>query len=411
MPSRTMRAGRALRVAAAAGLVAGTLAIGVGPVGAATPARAPLTITADQPPNVTPKGHLWAFNDFFPRSLTVHKGQTIQVALDGFHTATFLPRGVSAAADLRANGIAAADADDPGHNPGGQTHSMIRVPALLPTSQTCGSRAAPCVFTGAAVVSSGAPLGPAAGPFVVTINAPVGVYVLHCRIHPGMTASIRVAPASARATSVSALKAAVAAQIAADIKDAFRAEKQGSVVSKSTMSNGHTHWVVNVGASSVGSHVAILEFLPRKLSVQKGDVVTWRSTSANEPHTVTFPVDVHTDQVPLCEDASTGTDTPAAPTVIPPTGPFDFACGTAPNTRPADEIEFAPGNGVRTLVDTTTGSDSGLLASSAERAALGLPSSAALGSWSITVSATAPAGTYTFVCQIHTGMKGRLIVH
>jgi plastocyanin len=410
MPRRTLRAGHLLRLIAGTGLVAGTLIIGVSPVGAVTPAS-PLTITADQLPSVAPKGHLWAFNDYFPRSLTVHKGQTIQVALLGFHTATFLPRGMGAAADLRANGIVATDPDDTTPNPGGQTHTQIRVPALLPTSQTCGTVAAPCSFTGTTVLSSGAPLGTGpVPPFVVTINAPVGVYILHCRIHPGMSAAIRVAPASAPVTTLATLNKVVKAQLAQDLKDAKLAEKHGSVISKSTMSNGHTHWVVSAGASSPARHVSILEFLPGTLNVRPGDVVTWRSPAANEPHTVTFPKDLHADQVPMCEDATTGTDTPAPPTVIPPTGPFDFGCGTPP-VSPPNEIEFAPGNGVRILVDTTTGSDSGLMASSVERAAFGLPSSAALTSWTITVSASAPAGTYTFVCQIHDGMKGTLVVH
>jgi plastocyanin len=410
MPSRTLRAGHVLRLIAATGLVAGTLAIGVSPVGAVTPGS-PLTITADQPPTVAPKGHLWAFNDYFPRSLTVHKGQTIQVNFNSFHTATFLPRGMGAAADLRANGLLANDADDTTRNPGGQTHSQFRLAAIMPTNPGCGTPASPCSFTGTAVLSSGASLAPGPVPaFFVTINAPVGVYILHCRIHPGMSAAIRVAPASVPATSKATLKRVVKSQLAQDVKDAMLAEKQGSKVSKSTMSNGHTHWTVNAGASSPARHVALLEFLPGSLKVRPGDVVTWRSPSSNEPHTVTFPVDMHADLVPMCEDATTGTDTPAIPTVPQPTGPGDFGCGIPPTAGPSLEIEGAPGNGVRVLTDATTRSDSGLVASSVEKAAFGLPSSAALSSWTITVSASAPAGTYTFVCQIHDGMKGRLVV-
>ena len=404
MPSPTMRAGHLLRLVAATGLVAGSLVIGVSPVGAAAPPK--MTIVADQPAAV-PSGHTWAFNDFFPRSLTVHRGQTIQFVIQGFHTATLLPKGLSAATDLRTSGIAAADPDDTTLNPGGQTHSQIMIPALLPTSRTCGTATKPCSFTGASVVSSGAPLGPSTGPFVVTINAPVGTYTLHCRVHPGMTATIRVAPASGSVTTPGALVSSVRHQVAADISDAFAAEAAGNVVTSSTLPDGHTLWMATAGTSSAGNHVAILEFLPKMLSVAPGDLVLWFSRAANEPHTVTFPGELHTDQVALCEDASTGTDKPATPTVIPPTGPFDFACGT----HPADEIEFAPGNGVRTIADTTTVSDSGLIASAAATAALGLPATAALTTWTIGVSSSAPSGTYTFVCQIHNGMQGTLIVH
>ena len=56
-----------------------------------------MTIFADQPAAV-PAGHTWGFNDFFPRSLT-STGQTIQFAIEGFHTATLLPKGMSVAAD------------------------------------------------------------------------------------------------------------------------------------------------------------------------------------------------------------------------------------------------------------------------------------------------------------------------
>jgi plastocyanin len=165
--------------------------------------------------------------------------------------------------------------------------------------------------------------------------------------------------------------------------------------------------MVNVGASSAGHHVAIQEFLPGTLTVSPGDLVLWNSPATNEVHTVTFPADLHTDQVALCDDPTTGTDSPATALHTPPQGPLDFACGT----HPADEIEFAPGNGVRTLIDPTTVSDSGLLGSWSAKAAWGVPQTAALANWTIGVSATAPAGTYTFVCQIHAGMTGTLVVH
>ena len=408
MSSRFVRAGHVLRLTAATGLVAGSLVIGVSPVGAAAP---PLTITADQPAAV-PAGHNWGFNDFFPRSLTVHKGQTIQFAIEGFHTATLLPKGMSSAADELANGIAVADANDTTPNPGGQTASQIRVPAILPTSMTCGTSAHPCSFNGASVVSSGVFLGTGAPPpFVVTINAPVGSYAFHCRVHPGMTATLRVVPGSVKSTTPGQLVSSVKHQIAADIKDAYAAEKQAMAVTTTTLPDGHTLWMVNAGTSSAGHHVAILEFLPGTLNVAPGDLVMWTSLATNEPHTVTFPKDLFTDMVANCEDATTGTDSPATPLHTPPQGPLDFTCGTGAATHPADEIEFAPGNGVRTLADTTTVSDSGLLASWSERAALGLPSTAAFPNWTIGVSTSAPAGTYTFVCQIHAGMTGTLVVH
>ena len=51
----------------------------------AVASSAPIIITADAPGSV-PAGHDWAFNDFFPRNLSVHQGQTIELAIAGFHT-------------------------------------------------------------------------------------------------------------------------------------------------------------------------------------------------------------------------------------------------------------------------------------------------------------------------------------
>src|SRR5688500_19832878 len=43
----------------------------------------------------SPDGEVWAFNDFFPRSLTVARGSTIRFDIQGFHTGTILPASVS----------------------------------------------------------------------------------------------------------------------------------------------------------------------------------------------------------------------------------------------------------------------------------------------------------------------------
>ena len=168
----------------------------------------PIVITADMPAAV-PAGHMWAFNDFFPRSLSVTQGQTIGFAIQGFHTATLLPAGVSAGMDLRHNGIATAD-DDIAPNVNGTSHVALNFPAVMPTSFTCGTGANPCSFDGSAVVSSGAPLGgPPAGPFMVKVNAAPGTYAFLCRIHPGMTGHLTVVPASGHATSAGQVAASV----------------------------------------------------------------------------------------------------------------------------------------------------------------------------------------------------------
>ncbi|MGZ6269659.1 MAG: cupredoxin domain-containing protein, partial [Candidatus Limnocylindrales bacterium] len=330
----------------------------------------------------------------------------IQFAIMGFHTATLLPAGMTAAQDMKANGIAKADTDDTTRNPGGQTHTMLNILGALPIPMGCGfAPAGPCTFDGTSVVSD-SPLGPPA-PFAVTITAAPGVYTFHCRIHPGMTGALTVVPASWSSTSQEDLTERVQAQIKADVRGGFAAEEANEHATVTRNEDGTRTWWLQAGVSGADGHTAVLEFLPRAIKIHKGDQVAWKSLMPNEPHTVTFPTDLFTDQVPMCETGSG--DALATPNHQPPQGPTDFSC-TGP-VRPADEIEFAPGNGVHNVTSPATISDSGLLASDREETAFGLPHTAARWWWSVSFGA-ATKGTYTYVCQIHgAAMSGAITVN
>jgi len=369
-------------------------------------ADGPIVIAADMP-SAVPAGHLWGFNDFFPRSLNVTQGQTIGFAIQGFHTATLLPAGVSAWSDLRQNGIATAD-EDLAPNPNGTSHVAIDFPAVLPTSFACGGNANPCAFDGTSVVSSGAPLsGPPAGPFMVTVNAAPGSYSFLCRIHPGMTGRINVVASADHATTPARAAAKSAKQVREDVKAGFRAEWRGSHDAKWKHRDGTTTWFVSPGAQSPDRRVAVLEFLPRNVNIKTGDTVVWRMSESNEPHTVTFPNDLGTDQLALCEAAGGAPDGQAFPVVLPPAGPQDFGC--APATGPV-EFEFGGGNGVNAVTGPATVADSGFMGSRGLARSFGLPKSAVLTSWKVSFAGAAP-GTYTYVCQIHDGMEATITVH
>ena len=144
--------------------------------------------------------------------------------------------------------------------------------------------------------------------------------------------------------------------------------------------------------------------LPRKITIKKGDTVVWRPLDRNEPHTVTFPKNLGTLRVPLCEGPG-GKDTPAIPIVNPPMSPFDFAC----NGGPVDEFEFSGGNGVTAITSPTTVSDSGIVAYRTEAAGFDVPAMSFRSSWWVKF-AGAKAGTYTYVCMIHDGMDGTIVV-
>jgi plastocyanin len=85
--------------------------------------------------------------------------------------------------------------------------------------------------------------------------------------------------------------------------------------------------------------------------------------------------------------------------------PFDFGC----NGRSADEFEFTGGNGVTAITSPKTASDSGIVAYRTLAAAFDLPATAFRSSWRVRFTG-ATAGTYTYVCAIHDGMNGSIVV-
>ncbi len=364
-------------------------------------------VTADAPEAV-PAGHVWSFDDFFPRTLKVAQGSTISFAIEGFHTATLLPLGTSVAQDLAAYGVAAPDKDDTGLNPNGTTKS-IELPQnilgnVLPNA-TCGTAADPCPFDGSQVLSIGAPAGPPGPSPLVQVTAAPGTYLFHCRVHPAMVGSLTVVATSAAATTTEDAAIAAATQISVDAAAGTAAEAAALAwtqrVNRADASVKHA-WA---GYETPNHYVAILEMIPAKLDVRPGDRIVWHVRGRNEPHTVTFPRDLFTDAIPTCEGPG-GVDGPAAPTVMPPTGPQDFGC----NGGPVDEFAFAPGNGVSVLTGPTTVSDSGAMATPQTAEAFGLGSNGALPSWSVRIDRNARQTVYHYVCQIHEGMTGEVIV-
>ena len=393
---------------AASMLIGGLLLSTVGAASAA-PVTPQFTITADRAAAI-PAGHRWAFNDFFPRTATIATGGTFQFTNGGgFHTATLLPANWSVAADNDVNGLLAADIDDTALNPNGTIKTVEDIPAILPVpAQGCGTPDAPCVFDGTGVVSMGAPLAGPPAPLVVTVTAPPGTYSFHCRVHPWMAGTLNVVAAGATGvTTAASADAAAATQAAADVVAGLAAEAAVSKAGQVKHANGTTTWTLTVGTSDPAGHVAVLDMLPRKVTIKKGDSVVWRPLDRNEPHTVTFPKSLFPGDPssPLCEGPR-GQDTPAIPTVNPPMSPLDFGC----NGRPADEFELTGGNAVTVIASPKTVSDSGLVAYRTQPAGFDLPAMAVRSSWSVKF-AGAKAGTYHYVCQIHEGMEGDIVVH
>ncbi|MDQ6795477.1 MAG: hypothetical protein M3067_11815 [Chloroflexota bacterium] len=394
-----MRAPRRLAV------LMGALLVGAlwGPASASA-ATSPFLVTADRP-GAVPSGHNWSFDDFFPRTFSVHRDRVLAISIQGFHTATLLPSGMTAAQDRNLHRVEKLDSDDTTRNANGTRKANFVTAPLMPSSFSCGTASNPCPFNGSSIVSSGIPMGP--GAFYVKVTAPVGTYAFLCRVHPGMSGSLTVVGAAAHATSETERRAKVAAQIRADRHDGFAAETAASTAAVRRNADGSHTWLLSAGAGTV--HTAVLEMLPRNVNIKKGDTVAWRTPEMNEPHTVTFPNEQFTDFVPKCEEGA-GVDSNAMPLHFPPTSPFDFGCGGPPPTRPADEIELGGGNGVRQIANTSTISDSGILQSHAMDVAAHLPFDAARAQWSVRFTNAVP-GTYHYLCQVHAGMQGTIVVH
>ena len=294
-----------------------------------------------------------------------------------------------------------------GRNPNGTTHTEFNFRRLLPAgqSQTCGTIVEPCVFDGSSVVSIGcATGGPTLDGFTVKVTANPGNYIFHCRIHPTMVGSLTVVAAGAPATTPQQAAAATAGQASQLVTAGKAAEAAANKTAVKTNPNGTRTITIQAGTSTRDGRVAILEFLPNNVKIKKGDTVVWRPLDVNEPHTVTFPKDINTDMVRALRRFG-GPGHAGQTGHIPPQGPTDFTCpGGAP-----PELEFGGGNGVTTVKSKTTVSDSGLIGYRTVAAGFGIPSTGLVRSWFVRFTKAAP-GRYTYVCQIHDGMAGTIVV-
>jgi plastocyanin len=250
--------------------------------------------------------HAAEANDFFPHTVTIAQGDTIewQGMSIGFHSIDLPGTGSSDLPLFLPTGSKASGLNDFAGNPfwfNGQPNLGFNPTLFAPSGGNS--------YDGSTRVDAGLPLGPAA-PFKVSFTKP-GTYVYFCDVHYDMRGIIVVRPTGAQTPSASAAQnaAAIAAQQTRDAKIA------ATLLKTKQKGNG-----VSVGLA--GRHnVEVLGMFPSTLRVKKGATVSFAmATLTGETHTATFGPKPYLK--PLAQ--SIGGPTPIATSLYPssPTGPL-----------------------------------------------------------------------------------------
>jgi plastocyanin len=196
-----------------------------------------------------------------------------------------------------------------------------------------------------------------------------GTYTYYCAIHAGMAGSIQVQPSGQTADSQAAIDARRSAQINTDIAN------KGVPTVMSNLGELPTEGAtVGVVAGAQVGQADVDRFFPPRVVVHTGDSVTWVWKTEDTPHTVTFLA-----------------GQPAPDVIVPqpqPNGP--------PRLQLNPQV-LAPSG------DPTNFEGAPFLNSGFLQPAPGQPTP------TFTVSFNAP-GTYDYLCLLHAGMVGTIVV-
>jgi plastocyanin len=236
--------------------------------------------------NVSPEGHAWSFNAFYPSRLQAHAGDTLAFRLapnpDAFHHVTLLPAGVAPAQGYP--GFMFPDPYVPG---GAQTTFFSNGPNFSQRPVTpCGRAGQPaCTYDGAGALNSGVLVNPpAAGEgvghraFTVELDHELtaGSYFYLCLVHgPGMRGRIDVLPEAEPAQSGARLQAEARRAYAVDLANAAVAGRAVEIPTVESNLDGTKTWGLAAGGGGLDPRLSINEFGVPSLLVKAGDTVTW----------------------------------------------------------------------------------------------------------------------------------------
>ncbi len=290
---------------------------------------------------------------FAPQSVSVHRGDRVVWAVNGFHNIRFSEEGHIPLALI------------PGVN-------EVEIPQINPAVGL------PNIDNGAVysggMANSGLPAGvpggapDAGGTFSLIIDLEPGTYTYLCDVHPGMVGQITVVaddePVASTAEVAIQAKGEIDAALALG-NEAWQAQQEAAFGVNTANDEG----VANVQAGSTDTgRTTVNRFFGSTTVIEVGQTVTWTVPAGSpDPHTVTWPPLRGQDVAPIPQDAG------------PPI--LAFGPGFTPNI---------PENGE---VAQGTEFNSALL----------FPGQ------SFSLTFTEP-GAYPYVCNIHPGMEGTVVV-
>jgi plastocyanin len=329
---------------------------------------------------------------FLPNEMWISQGDSITWKTDSgeSHTVTFLQQtsgGASATGTSRpSNGTSGAT----GCAAGGQGGTAVTASGANFEGSTCLNSGPLC---DANLQQSPEPDKCGGTTYSVTFPT-AGNYKLVCLIHRDMTGTVHVLPTSAGLPFSQA-----------DYDD--QANEQGreilndtdvvaARVARNSSQSGHPIRVITSGglvATGGGkSYLAIMRFLPSKITVHVGDTVEWTNFDPAEPHSITFGVE------PLVPTAVLG----ATP------DPDGALSGTLPNTVTTSFLRADGGPSCSAAPNCANTFNPGLIGAAAQDET-GAPQTSGITRARVTF--TQP-GTYNYFCIIHDelGMKGEVDV-
>lgn len=309
-------------------------------------------------------------NAFFPRTVKINAGDTVEFAANGFHSFN-IPARTAKAYDLLVPGDPVTGVNDEA----GQAFWFNGQPAFGFNPNVFGPSnfGKSLTYSPSETIESGAPLGQNLKPMKVTFPKK-GSITYFCDIHPGMKGVVKILPKKARATSLKQHNRLTAIQVKRSFSELkrIRGFKPGS-------------GVVQIGAAGKRG-VESFDFFPAKPKVSVGTTLKFQMPRGS--------TEVHT--------ASTGPGNPLAEEdggyLRELSGSFQ---GPAPDPRAVYPSE-QPGGTPASLTSTLHGNgfwNSGVLDAVA---ASPLPRDNQV--------TFAEAGSFDFFCLIHPFMKTTVTV-